>query len=81
MTYNTKNQHQWRKYIIMPWRTYSSRVLPSGNPKLTANIITFSKGLLHFKGKDIIYKVTDLKFTSLNLPFSALQAAAAHETK
>jgi len=54
--------------------------MPSGNPKLTANIINLSKGLLHFKGKNIIYKMTELKFTSLNLPFSALQAAA-HATK
>jgi len=64
----------------MLWRASSLRALPSGNPKLTANIINLSKSLLHFKGKDIIYKMTELNFMSLNLPFSALQAAA-HATK
>jgi hypothetical protein len=49
-------------------------------PSLTANIFNLSKGLLYFKGNDIIHKMTELKFTSLNLPLSALQAAA-HTTK
>jgi len=64
----------------MPWCASSSRALPLGNLKLTANIINLSKGLLHFKGKDVIYKMTELKFTPLNLSFSALQSAA-HATK
>jgi hypothetical protein len=64
----------------MLWRASSPRALPSVNPKLTANIINLSKDILHFKGKDIIYKMTELKFTSLNLSFSALQAVA-HATK
>jgi hypothetical protein len=80
MPNSTSNQHQWRKHVIMPWSASSSRALPSGNPKLTANIINLSKGLLHFKGKYINCKMTELKFRSLNLPFSTLQAAA-HATK
>jgi hypothetical protein len=79
MPNKTNSQHQWRKYVIMLWRASSSRALPSGNSKLTVNIINFSKDL-HFKGQDIIYKMTELTFTSLNLPFSVLQAAA-HATK
>jgi len=47
------------------WRDSGSRALPSGDPKLTANI-NLSKGLLHFKGKDIIHEMTELKIASLN---------------
>jgi hypothetical protein len=64
----------------MLWRDSGSRALPSGNPRLTANIINLSKGLLHFKGKDMIHKMTELKFASLNLPFSALQVAAIQQS-
>jgi len=63
----------------MPWRASSPRTVPTDNTKLTANT-NLSQGLLHFKGKGVIYRMTELKFTSHNLPFSALQAAA-HATK
>jgi len=75
MPNNTNSQRHRRKYVILSWRASSPGSLPSGNTKLIVNIINLSQDL-HFEGKDVIYRMTELKFTSLHLPFSALQAAA-----